>query len=242
MVTPARIVRLLHYALVLIGCGYNSDVLMVGGNTASGHLHLGPVQIGLTPGRKPHYRRRKRITVKDLKRAAALLLSLERVYDHAPGQEYRRIRKGFNSWIQGVESNDPARGLHAFVRAAEAIIRPTTTTWPYRAITKTFVNKGQTFTGHSTQNKRLLGQFYDLRSCIEHVKNIEAALHKPRNIPRDQAFAFRALQAEIFASTIYTRIFTSDALREQLRSELRVEGFGGDAKQAVERYGVAALT
>ena len=42
-------VRLLHYALVLIGCGYNSDVLMVGGNTASGHLHLGPIQIGLTP-------------------------------------------------------------------------------------------------------------------------------------------------------------------------------------------------
>jgi hypothetical protein len=220
-----RRVRLLHYALVLIGCGYNSDVLMVGGNTASGYLHLGPVQIGLTPCEQPHYRRARRITAYDLKRAAIMLVSLERVYDHAPGREYRRIRKGFNSWIQGVESQDPAQGLHSFVRAAEAIIRPTTTTWTQRAITKTFVTRGQTFTGHSVQNERLLRQFYDLRSCIEHVKNIEPALHKPRNIPRDEAFAFRALQAEIFASTIYSRIFTSDALREQLRSELRVEGF-----------------
>jgi hypothetical protein len=104
------------------------------------------------------------------------------------------------------------------------------------------VTRGQTFTGHSTQNKRLLRQFYDLRCCIEHVKNIEPALHKPRNVPRDEGFAFGALQTEIFASTIYSRIFTSDALREQLSSELRVEGFGGGATQAAERCGVEALT
>ena len=140
-----------------------------------------------------HYRRAKRITAQDLKRAATMLVSLERVYDHAPGREYRRIRKGFNSWIQGVESQDPAQGLHSFVRAAEAIIRPTTTTWTQRAITKTFVTRGQTFTGHSTQIERLLRQFYDLGYCIENVKNIEPALHKPRNVPRDEAFAFRAL-------------------------------------------------
>jgi hypothetical protein len=223
--TIERRVRLVHYALVLMGCGYNSDVLMVGGNTASGHLHLGPMQLGLTPCKRPQYRKPKRITAQDLKRAATMLVSLERAYDHAPGPEYRRIRKGFNSWIQGVESQDPAQALHSFVRAAEAIIRPTTTTRTQRAITKTFVARGQTFTGHSIRNKRLLRQFYDLRSCIEHVKNIEPALHKPRNVPKDEAFAFRVLQAEILASTIYSRIFTSDALREQLRSESRVEGF-----------------
>jgi len=220
-----RRVRLLHYALVLMGCGYNSDVLMVGGNTAGGHLHLGPMHVGLTPCKRPQYRRAKRITAQGLKRAASMLMSLEHVYDHWPGRDYRRIREGFNSWIQGVESQDPAQGLHSFVRAAEAIIRPTTTTWTQRKITKTFVTRGQTFTGHSTKNRRLLTQFYDLRSCIEHVKNIEPALHKPRNVDRDEAFAFRALQAEILASTIYSRIFTSDALREQLSSELRVEGF-----------------
>jgi hypothetical protein len=163
-----------------------------------------------------------------------MLVNLEHVFDRAPDSDYRRIRKGFNSWIQGVESTDPAQGLHPFVRAAEAIIRPTTTTWTRRAITKTFRTRGQTFTGRSKQNERLLEQFYDLRSCIEHVKNILPALHKPRGISRDEAFAFRALQAEIFASTIYSRILINDALREQLRTETRVEGFWrrSDTKRA----------
>lgn len=220
-----RRVRLFHFALVLSGCGYNSSALMVGGNTANGHLHLGPIQVGLTPCKHPHYRRPKRITTRELRRAAAILVSLEHAYGHVPGPDYRRIRKGFNSWIQGVETEDPAQGLHSFVRAAEAIIRPTTTTWTGRRITKTFCARGQTFTGRSTQNRRLLEQFYDLRSCIEHIKNIEPALHKPRNVSRDEAFAFRALQAEIFASAIYSRIFSNDDLREQLRTETRVEGF-----------------
>lgn len=220
-------VRLFHFALVLLGCGYNRNVIMVGGNTAGGHLHLGPIRVGLAPCQQPHYRRARRITVQDLNRATTMLLSLEHVYRHAPGTEYRRIRKGFNSWIQGVESNDPSEGLHCFVRAAEAIIRPTTTTWTKRPrpIKKTFCARGQTFTGHSTRNRRLLEQLYELRSAIEHLKNIESALHKPKNVSRDEAFAFRALQAEIFASTIYCRIFTNDVLREQLRTETQVEGF-----------------
>jgi hypothetical protein len=220
-----RRTRLLHYALILEGCGYNSGALMVGGNTSNGHLHIGPITQGLAPCKHPEYRKYKYVSKSQLKRAAAMLVSLEHVYDHTPGFDYRRIRKGFNSWIQGVESTDPAQGLHSFVRAAEAIIRPTTTTWTGRAITKTFRTRGQTFTGRSKQNERLLQQFYDLRSCIEHVKNVFPALHKPRGVSRDEAFAFRALQAEIFASTIYSRIFLNDALREQLRTETRVEGF-----------------
>jgi hypothetical protein len=71
----------------------------------------------------------------------------------------------------------------------------------------------------------MLRQLYNLRSCIEHVKNIDPALHKPRGVSRDEAFAFRALQAEILASAIYSRIFLNEALREQLRTEARVEGF-----------------
>ena len=41
-----RRVRLFHHALVLLGCGYNDGVLLVGGNTAGGCLHIGPRQIG----------------------------------------------------------------------------------------------------------------------------------------------------------------------------------------------------
>lgn len=198
---------------------------LVGGNTSNGHLHIGPISVGLDPCVRPHYRAFRPVTVSELKSAAAVLVSLEHVYSCAPGVDYRRIRKGFNSWIQGAESTDPAQRLHSFVRAAEAIIRPTTTTRTQRAITRTFLTRGQTFIGRSSENERLLRQLYNLRSCIEHVKNVLPVVHKPRGMTREEAFGFRALQAEILASTIYSRIFTDDSLREQLRTELRVEGF-----------------
>jgi hypothetical protein len=220
-----RRVRLFHYALILGGCGYNSSTLMVAGNTSGGSLHIGPISVGLTPCYHPQYRKYKPITIDELRRAATALASLEHIYDYTPNPDYRRIRKGFNSWIQGVESADQTLGLHSFVRAAEAIIRPTTTTWTRRKITATFVTRGQTLTGRFKQNERLLRQLYDLRSCIEHVKNVSPIVQKPRGESRGEAFAFRALQAEIFASAIYSRIFANDALREQLRTERRVEGF-----------------
>jgi hypothetical protein len=227
-------VRLFHFALVLIGCGYNSSALMVGGNTAHGHTHLGPIQVGLTPCQHPRYRRPKRVSGDDLRLATTILKSLEHVYAQVPKPDYRRIRKGFNSWIRGVESDDVAQGLHSFVRAAEAIIRPTTSRkikhptsgrkfW--RPITPTFLDRGQTFVGRSTRSERLLKQLYELRSCVEHTKNIEPAVRRPKDVSRQDAFLFRTLQAEILASTIYTRIFTNDALREQLRTESGVEGF-----------------
>ena len=218
-------VRLFHHALVLGGCGYNSTMLMVGGNTSNGHLHIGPISVGLAPCERPNYRAYRPVSEDELKRAATVLVSLEHVYHHAPGFEYRRIRKGFNSWIQGVESIDPALRLHSFVRAAEGIIRPTTTTRTERKITKTFLTRGQTFTGRSNQSERLLRQLYNLRSCVEHLKNVLPVVHKPRGASRAEAFAFRALQAEILASTIYSRLLTSDAFRERLRTERRVEGF-----------------
>jgi hypothetical protein len=198
---------------------------MVQGNTFGGHLHVGPISTAWTPCYRPEYRRSKRIAMAELRSATTMLVNLELAYGHAPKPEYRRIRKGFNSWIRGVESRDIDQRLHSFVRAAEAIIRPTTTTKKFRRITKTFITRGQTFTGQSRQNERLLEQLYDLRSCVEHIKDVLPEVHKPKGVSRGEAFAFRALQAEIFASAIYSRIFTNDVLREQLRTEQRVEGF-----------------
>lgn len=220
-----RRVRLAHWALVLGGNGFNSASFMVGGNTAGGRLHLGPISFGLTPCHPRQYRRHRRISLEDLQRAAMMLPSMERVYDHVPDPDYRRIRKGFNSWIQGVQNDDPIQALHSFVRAAEAIIRPTTTTRTERKITSTFLRRGQTFIGHSRRNERLLRQLYNLRSCIEHVKNVLPVVQKLRRRSSEESFAFRALQAELLASTIYSRIFTNDDLRERLRTEPGVEGF-----------------
>lgn len=231
-------VRLLHHTLVLLGCGYDEAVLMVGGNTSGGSLHVGPVRSGLTPCTRPYYRKARRIETADLESAAVILNSLEHIYSHAPNPLYKRLRKGFNVWIRGAEeSQELNERLHAFVRASEAVIKPTmvvrkrrvpgknTLRKTIRPITATFKSRGQTFIGHSRASERLLDQLYDIRSSVEHIKDVVPTVRKVRGISVQEAFGFRALQCEILASTIYSRILSNAGLRDCFSTEQKVEGF-----------------
>jgi hypothetical protein len=231
-------VRLLHYALVLLGCGYNEATLMVGGNTLGGGLHIGPVRSGLTPCYRPYYRKHKRIGTADLERSTTILTSLEHIYSHAPNPPYKRLRKGFNLWIRGAEeTQDWNERLHSFIRASEAIIKPTiiirrrrlpgknTLKTSSRRITATFVSRGQTVIGHSKASERLLNQLYDIRSSVEHIKDIMPAVKKVRGISGNEAFGFRVLQSEILASMIYSHILGNPELMESFSTERKVEGF-----------------
>ncbi len=234
-------VRLFHHALVLLGCGYNNEVLMVGGERhRGGGLHIGPVRPGLTPCFRPYYRNSRRIEVSDLERAARILCNLELIYSHAPGRLYRRLRKGFNVWIRAAQEGEEwIERLHSFVRATEAILKPTiarqrspqtsrqskTAKKRWREVTPTFIKRGQTVTGHSNKSERLLRQLYDIRSSVEHIKDVMPAVKKAPGIASEEAFGFRALQSEILASAIYSRILNSGDLLTAFSTETRVEGF-----------------
>jgi hypothetical protein len=234
-------VRLFHQALVLLGCGYNDAVLMVGGNKYhGGSLHIGPVRPGLTPCFRPYYRKSRKIEASDLERAAAILNNLELLYRHVPGRLYRRLRKGFNVWTRGTQEGEEwIERLHSFVRATEAILKPTiarkrsararkqskTAKKRWRDVTPTFIERGQTMIGYSKKNDKLLRQLYDIRSSIEHIKDITPNVKKERGIDSGETFGFRALQAEILANTIYSRILSNEALLNAFSTEAKVEGF-----------------
>lgn len=231
-------VRLFHHALVLLGCGYNDAVLMVGGEKYdSGGIHVGPVRSGLTPCFKPFYRQRRAIHPVDLEKATKILASLELMYTHVPNRLYRRLRKGFNVWIRGAQEGEEwTERLHAFVRATEAILKCTiarkrdaktkkSLKRAWRDITPTFTSRGQTVIGSGKSNENFLRQLYDIRSSVEHIKDVMAAIRQVRGIHESEVFGFRALQAEILASSIYERILMSDTLLAAFSTEAKVEGF-----------------
>jgi len=59
---------------------------------------------------------------------------------------------------------------------------------------------------------------------------------KAQGIPDKEAFVFRALQSEILASTIYSRILSDSVLMESFSTERKVEGFwnrNDDKRQAL---------
>ena len=179
----------------------------------------------------------------DLQRTKAILTSLEHIYGYAGQPLYKRLRKGFNVWVRGAEETQEwSERLHSFIRASEAIIKPTiivrkrrvlrknTLKRAFRPITATFLSRGQTFIGHSKANERLLNQLYDIRSSVEHIKDIMPAVRKARGISGKEAFEFRALQCEILASAIYSRILCNTGLRESFSTERKVEGFWNRAE------------
>jgi hypothetical protein len=231
-------VRLFHHALVLLGCGYNDAMLLVGGEAySSGGLHIGPIRPGLTPCFRPFYRKSRAIEPADLEKAAKILSNLELIYRHVPDRLYRRLRKGFNVWVRGAqEGQEWTERFHAFVRATEAIFKCTiarkrdakrrkSMKRPWRDITSTFLQRGQTIVGSGRSNEALLKQLYGIRSNIEHIKDIKPSVRGIRGVDENEAFLFRALQAEILASTIYERILTDDALLSAFSIEAKVEGY-----------------
>jgi hypothetical protein len=235
-----RRVRILHHALILLGCGYNEAVLMVGGNTHGASWHSGPVRSGLTPCFRPYYRKYRRIGIQDLERAAKLVERLEFVFGHAPNPVFKRLRKGFKVWVRGTEEFEEfSEKLHSFVRATEAVLKPTLVRKrtraemkrakkdkrEFRPITSSFISRGQSLIEHSADSSALLGQLYDIRSSVEHSKDIMPRVKKPKGIDKKEAFEFRALQCEILADEIYIRILTTPALLEAFSTERKIEGF-----------------
>lgn len=234
-------VRLFHHALSLLGCGYNNAVLLVGGDKHyGGSLHIGPVRPGLTPCSRLPWRKARKIEASDLERAGTILNNLELIYEHVPGRLYRRLRKGFNVWIRGVEEGeDWNERLHSFVRATEAMLKPTiarkrsatarkrskTAKKQWRDVTPTFIERGQTMIGYSKKSDKLLRQLYDIRSSVEHIKDILPSVRKERGIDASETFGFRALQAEILANTIYSRILSDETLLKAFSTETKIEGF-----------------
>lgn len=79
--------------------------------------------------------------------------------------------------------------------------------------------------GHSGKSEKLLRQLYEIRSSVEHVKDVKPTVRKARGISPKEAFEFRALQCEILASSIYTRILSTADLLDAFSTETKVEGF-----------------
>jgi hypothetical protein len=123
------------------------------------------------------------------------------------------------------------------VRATEAILKPTiarkrsaaarkrSKKKQWREVTPTFVERGQTMIGYSKKSDKLLRQLYDIRSSVEHIKDILPSVKKERGIHASESFGFRVLQAEILANNIYARILSDETLLKAFSTEAKIEGF-----------------
>jgi hypothetical protein len=196
----------LFYGLLLNGIGYTESALLLSGANLSGEI-----QVRSSGELEAHYRNPNSwwasLTEPAAHEASQLAQTLERVRHDA--FKSRRLTRGFQTWIKGMQEFNGEDRLHQFVRSLEALVRPS------RGKTeKQFVHRCQLFIGKNLANSDLLRELYVLRSCAEHMNPFEDAIGGASKEEREARGTRRAFEAEILASQAYLRIFSNSNLLE----------------------------
>lgn len=212
-----RLIHAFHCGLLLQGFAYCSGGLEVGGNTDVG-LHLGPIG-PVFPHVAIAHRHLHSPAEDQLREAYKIAKSIIKVFGYP--RRFMRLRRSFRAWTRGIREGEiTGDRLHNFVRTVEGLTQP-----PRRGLTSSFVIRSQLFIGHSLRNAALLRQLYNLRSCMEHVQLWRSDLKIVRGLDVKESFLFRALQAELVASSALLRIFGSAELLPHFGTEATIRRF-----------------
>lgn len=217
----------LFYAILMHGIPQYEAGLLFTGEKRPGAVDVQSVTT-LFPYYRPAKVRPARIDEETLKSAADAAAGLRTVYANQQNhrRNYRRLGRGFEAWVKGVREEVGIYRLHQFVRAVEAIVKPS----PDQARDQ-FINRCQLF---AVRSDRVLKTLYDLRTCVEHMNDWREVLKRdPSQSDQDRVGWKRAYQAELLASHVYLRILKKDDLRKIFISDKSIDEFW--AKSTSER-------
>ena len=212
-----RSVRSLLYSLFLQGI-YFSDggTLLCGGKTSQS------VSFRSVQDLDPYFRPRE--TVSELlddavvKSIPTLADGLESIY--LAKDDYRRLKRGLHSYLDGMKAHHEESRMRHFVRSIEAFIRP-----DIGKTRKHFVCRGQLFVGCSSDMSDLLGNLYGLRSCAEHMNDINAFYPGLSEREIDKRTAMGSFQSEVIANDMYRRVCEKPSLLKSFISDSSIQAF-----------------
>jgi hypothetical protein len=150
----------------------------------------------------------------DVWRISQVLRSGFRANRHA----FPRITRGLQSWNRGIYERVSEERLHEFVRALDAVM-----VLPQGEGKKKFIHRGLTFIGRSEDERALLLELYNLRSCIEHMNDVSKALGAYPPEEQDAVFLLRCFQVEEIVREVYRRLLLSDELRDYFSSDEKAD-------------------
>jgi hypothetical protein len=212
-----RSVRSTLYSLFLQGVYFSDGGTVLCGSNSTGRLAIRSVQ-DLNPFVWPRETVTARLDIAVVNRARTISSGLESMY--IAEQSYRRLKRGFHSYLDGMTGKHEETRMRHFVRSIEAFIRP--------SIGKTrshFVHRGQLFVGFSNDMCELLGDLYDLRSCAEHMNDIHDLYSGLHELEIDKRTAMGSFQSEVIANYAYRRAFENPSILKNFISDSTIQAF-----------------
>ena len=187
-----RSVRSILYSLFLQGI-YFSD----GGTVLCGSNSTGQINIRSDQDLNPFIWPRETVTAllddAVLSGARTIADGLESMY--TAEQSYRRLKRGFHSYLDGMSGKHEETRMRHFVRSIEAFIRP-----EIGHTESQFVHRGQLFVGCSSVMSDLLRNLYKLRSCAEHMNDIHELYPRASETEINKRTAMGSFQSEVIAN------------------------------------------
>jgi len=205
------------YALFMQGVPWYEGGLVVSGASIESEIEAHSVgdlkRFYRIPGVQPNY-----ILNQSINTAGTVAKGIRYVFSETGS--FERVRRGIHAWIRAIQEREAQNRLHQFVRSVEALVKP-----EISRTQRQFSHRCQTFVGASDQARRLLWEFYDLRSASEHMNGWEFYLEQVLKSERDREASLRAYQAELLASQVYTKLLSSQALLRVFETDESIEKF-----------------
>lgn len=156
----------------------------------------------------------------DFERAGLISEALRSIY--AEPSAYLRLRRGVNAYLKALREEQTYHRIHQLVRSLEALILPS------KGKTKEqFKKRCQLFTHESPSAAFALGEAYELRSRVEHLRDWDDILPAVVEDKRHEVFSYRVRQLEALARFAYARILTTPSLLAHFESSLSLAKFWG---------------
>jgi hypothetical protein len=194
-----------YFSLLFEGVAYSKRGIILGGDNESIGLRVN--SIGWLPDfYAPFDVVPPEVTKEHFEYTTQLVPGIDTIFGSA-ANEYLRLRKGFNSLLNGIKQLEVHNRLHQSVRAIEGVIKPRQGDG-----TRKFKYRCQFFTGRKPKDVNLLEELYELRCAAEHLNPMANKLTSYPAHQRDPIKALRSFQVEILASFIYRKILSDSNL------------------------------
>jgi hypothetical protein len=134
--------------------------------------------------------------------------------------KFRRVIRGLNILLNGLQQRHGQDRLHQFVRSLEALILP-----DIRKTRSQFAHRCQTFARPNNETHNLLLEIYDMRCDTEHVHSWDRTVqHHPADRREDVCWQ-RTRQIEHLACNVYSRLLRNPALWHYFQTDDMLAAF-----------------
>ena len=197
-------VQRFFYGMLFVGVPrYSASSLLTGASLdgVPGIREFGALdEYYIAHGARPHT-----FGLSEFERAFLISEGLRSIF--ADPSRYLRLRRGINAYLKALREESTYHRIHQLVRSLEALILP-----PKGATKKHFKERCRLFAGEAPAAASVLGEAYELRSRVEHLRDWDDVLPAATEDERHEEFSHRARQLEALARFAYARIFTTPTL------------------------------